>query len=77
MKKTINISLVTAVSFLFIACTSSTPVVQNPSFNTGSKDGCATANGAYTKNSHSFNNDKEYKSGWYAGRKNCNPSQAK
>ncbi len=77
IKKTLNISLIAAASLLLGACTSSAPVVQSPSFKSGSQDGCATANGTYTKNSASFNNDKEYQNGWYAGRKNCNPSQAK
>ena len=79
MTKIINVSLVAVASLLFTACTSSSlPVNSNtPSFKAGSQDGCATANGTYTKNSHSFNNDKEYQNGWYDGRKNCNPSQAK
>ncbi len=71
MKKIINITLITTLSILFTACTSSAPVVQSPSFKSGSQDGCATANGAYTKNSAAFNNDKEYQNGWYSGRKNC------
>ena len=78
MTKIINVSFVAVVSLLFTACTSSAPVVvQSPSFKLGSQDGCATATGAYTKNSHSFTNDKEYQDGWYSGRKNCNPSQEK
>jgi len=72
IKTMITVSFV-ASSLLFTACTSSAPVVQSPSFKAGSQDGCATANGTYTKNSHSFSNDKEYQNGWYAGRKNCNP----
>ena len=54
-----TVSLTTA-SLLFTACTSSAPVVQSPGFKAGSQDGCATANGTYTKNSASFTNDKEY-----------------
>ena len=77
MIKIIKVSLVAAVSLLFTACTGSAPIVQSPNFKLGSQDGCATAKGAYTKNSASFNNDKEYQNGWYAGRKNCNPAQAK
>ena len=73
IKKTLNISLIAAASLLLGACTSSAPVMQSPSFKSGSQDGCATANGTYTKNSHSFSNDKEYQNGWYAGRKSCNP----
>ena len=72
IKTMITVSFV-ASSLLFTACTSSAPAVQSPSFKAGSQDGCATANGTYTKNSHSFSNDKEYQNGWYAGRKNCNP----
>ena len=79
MTKTINVVLIATASLLFTACTSSSlpAPVQTPSFKAGSQDGCATAKGTYTKNSHSFKNDKEYQNGWYAGRKNCNPSQAK
>ncbi len=79
MIKTVNVALITMASLLFTACTSSgVPAPSNsPSFKQGSQDGCATAKGAYTKNSLSFNNDKEYQNGWYAGRKNCNPSQEK
>jgi len=71
--KTMIAASFVAASLLFTACTSSAAAVQSPSFKTGSQDGCLTANGTYTKNSHSFSNDKEYQNGWYAGRKNCNP----
>jgi len=77
MKKIINITLIATVSLLFTACTSSAPIVQSPSFKSGSQDGCATATGTYTKNSDSFNNNKDYQDGWFSGRKKCNPSQAK
>ena len=79
MTKTMNVVLIATASLLFTACTSSgVPAPSHsPSFKQGSQDGCTTAKGAYTKNSLSFNNDKEYQNGWYAGRKNCNPSQAK
>jgi len=79
MTRIIYISLIAAASLLFTACTSSSlPVnAQTPSFKAGSQDGCATANGAYTKNSASFNNDKDYQNGWFYGRKKCNPDQAK
>ncbi|MEA3433767.1 MAG: hypothetical protein U9R13_04235 [Campylobacterota bacterium] len=79
MKKMINIVLIAAVSILFTACTSSSvaPVVKSPSFQLGETDGCKTATGVYTKDGNAFDKDKEYKDGWYAGRKNCNPAQAK
>ncbi len=78
MTKIINIAMIATTSLLFTACTSSSlPVpVETASFKAGSQDGCATANGAYTKNSTSFNNDQEYKNGWFNGRKKCNPAQA-
>ena len=77
MKKIINITLIATVSLLFTACTSSTPVmVKSPSYKVGEKDGCTTATGDYTKNGDAFDIDKDYKNGWYAGRKNCNPAQA-
>jgi len=80
MQKTINILLIASTSFLFTACTGSNaemPVSDSPSFKLGEKDGCSTASGLYTKNSDAFNIDADYKNGWYYGRKNCNPSQAK
>lgn len=79
MKKMITAALITALSLVLTACTSSsaTPMVKSPSFELGEKDGCATASGAYTKNSDSFKMDADYKNGWFYGRKNCNPSQAK
>ncbi len=77
MTKTINVVLIATASLLFTACTSSAPVVQSPSFKAGSQDGCATASGNYTKNSDSFNNNKDYQDGWFHGRKKCNPAQAK
>ena len=78
MKIIFNITLIAAVSLLFTACTSSTPVmVKSPSFKVGEKDGCETATGDYTKNSDAFKMDDDYKNGWFSGRKNCNPAQAK
>lgn len=64
---------------LLTGCTSSTPqpVVKSESFLLGQKDGCATATGEYTKNSDAFRTDKGYHDGWFDGRKNCNPTQAK
>jgi len=79
MKKIISAVCIATVSLLFTACTSSTatPMVKSPSFESGEKDGCTTASGAYTKNSDAFKTDTDYKNGWFYGRKNCNPSQAK
>jgi len=44
-------------------------------FKAGSNDGCATAGGTYTKNSHAFHNNHNYQDGWHYGRKKCNPAQ--
>ncbi len=78
MKKIINITLIATASILFTACTSSSvPVVKSHSFKLGEQDGCKTATGEYSKNSNAFNKDIEYKNGWYAGRRNCNPAQDK
>ena len=79
MTKTINVVMIATASLLFTACTSSSlPVnAQTPSFKAGSQDGCSTAKGAYTKNSNSFQNNKDYKNGWFHGRKKCNPAQSK
>jgi len=78
MKKTIYITMIASASLLFTACTgSSLPVnAETPGFKTGSNDGCATAGGAYTKNSNAFKNDQDYQDGWFYGRKKCNPSQS-
>ncbi|HIQ27685.1 MAG TPA: hypothetical protein EYH42_04215 [Sulfurovum sp.] len=78
MTKIINVSLVALTSILFTACTSSAipEPVQSPNFKEGSHDGCATAKGEYSKDSSSFNNNKDYQDGWYHGRKKCNPTQA-
>jgi hypothetical protein len=40
-------------------------------FKRGISDGCATANGAYTKDHDAFNTNLEYRSGWFAGRREC------
>lgn len=79
MKKIIKITLFATMPMVFIACTSSAPIVPSlpdtPSFTEGKKDGCATATGKYTKNYDAFNIDVDYKNGWFYGRKNCNPAQ--
>ena len=79
MKKITTLALIAAVSFIFTGCTSSSiaPVVKSPSFKLGEKDGCQTATGDYSKNGDAFDKDKDYKDGWYTGRKNCNPAQSK
>ena len=80
MTKTINVVVIATASLLFTACTSSSNLPINagtPSFKAGSQDGCATAGGAYTKNSNSFQNNKDYQDGWFYGRKKCNPAQSK
>ena len=67
--------LITSTLFLLTACTSSAPVLpDSASFKQGNKDGCATASGEYTKNSHAFKREADYQNGWFYGRKNCNPS---
>ena len=72
----LKLTVLGTVALLLGAC-SSAPIIESPSFKLGSQDGCATAKGDYAKNSNSFNNDKDYQNGWYAGRKSCNPSQSK
>lgn len=66
-------------NIFFAACTSSTiPMVsQNPMYKLGQEDGCSTANGTYTKSRENFRNNTEYANGWFDGRKNCNPINAK
>ena len=73
--KTTKIITMASVMALFAGCTSSGPSISNtPNFKAGQADGCTTAQGAYTKNSDSFQMDKEYQDGWFYGRKHCNPS---
>jgi len=40
-------------------------------YKLGMKHGCRTGNGYYTKNRYRFRNYRDYRSGWYAGRRNC------
>ncbi|SHO81093.1 hypothetical protein MNB_SV-15-812 [hydrothermal vent metagenome] len=40
-------------------------------YKLGMKHGCRTGNGYYTKNRYKFRNYRDYRSGWYAGRRNC------
>jgi major membrane immunogen (membrane-anchored lipoprotein) len=77
MIKIINLIMIATALLLFTACSSSNlPVnAQTPNFKLGSQDGCTTASGAYTKNSDSFRNNKDYQDGWFYGRKKCNPAQ--
>lgn len=78
MKKIIKIMLFVTVPMVFIACTGSAPTLPDtPRFTEGKKDGCATAKGEYTKNYDAFDMDVDYKNGWFYGRKNCNPAQAR
>jgi len=56
------------------ACSSTSPVIKSPHYTWGEQDGCATANGNYTKNSELFRSDPDYENGWFAGRRECNPA---
>jgi len=40
-------------------------------FIRGAEDGCATANGDYTKDHEAFNTNVQYHEGWFAGRRYC------
>ncbi len=79
MKRVFKLWMIMVLPLLFTACTNSTlPVVhKSPSFQNGESDGCATANGTYTKDSEAFRADKEYQDGWFFGRRQCNPVQSK
>ncbi|MEA3454987.1 MAG: hypothetical protein U9R26_00620 [Campylobacterota bacterium] len=78
-KQIISTGLITAVLLLTACSGSKSPAPKakvdysnkSASFKTGMSDGCQTASGSYTKNSASFNADKDYHDGWFAGRKNC------
>lgn len=62
--------------FLLTGCGNHIPehIVKSPSYQAGEQDGCATANGTYTKDSERFKTDTDYENGWFAGRRECNPS---
>ena len=49
---------------------------KNESFHSGMNDGCSTAKGKYIKSSDLYNNDPEYKEGWFHGRRQCQPHRA-
>ena len=83
MKKQIITTGLIIMVLTFTACSGSKGPVpkakpdysnRSASFQSGAADGCKTASGVYTKSSHTFNSDKEYHDGWFAGRKNCNQS---
>lgn len=40
-------------------------------YQQGIKDGCTTSKGTYTKSHTSFQDEKEYADGWFAGRNKC------
>ena len=82
-KKT-SIILLTSSILFFTACGSSgnQPEVPQPykpldlsqkseGFKRGAHDGCVTAAEVYKKDHEAFNNDFEYNTGWWAGRRNC------
>jgi len=69
-----------ALTLALTACSSSSgPAPYKPldltgkseSYKAGAHDGCATADGDYTKNHDAFNNDIDYHEGWFDGRRNC------
>ena len=70
---TVSLSLLMTAFFLS-ACSTTAPMIKSPNYTLGEQDGCATANGTYTKNSDLFKSDPDYENGWFAGRKQCNPS---
>ncbi|SFZ98687.1 hypothetical protein MNB_SV-5-350 [hydrothermal vent metagenome] len=49
---------------------------KGPTFHTGMNDGCSTAKGKYMKSSDLYNNDSEYKEGWFYGRRKCQAHRA-
>ena len=83
MKKQITSIGLIATALLFTACSGSRSPApkakadysnKSVSFKSGMSDGCQTASGNYTKDSTSFNADKDYHDGWFTGRKNCHKS---
>jgi len=43
----------------------------SPTLKEGVQDGCETSKGYYTKNHILFNNDRDYNTGWFLGRRRC------
>ena len=59
---------------LFLAGCGNAPVIKSPAYMQGQHDGRQTAGGEYTKDSERFRSDSDYENGWFAGRRECNPS---
>ncbi len=72
--KTLFYSITVALWILLLSGCGSTPAVKSPAYTQGAHDGCQTAHGTYTKDSERFRNDPDYENGWFAGRRECNPS---
>jgi hypothetical protein len=80
-RQSIILSGLLAGALLLSACSSShrKPAPRKPMdthgkseiFIRGAEDGCATANGDYTKDHDAFNTNLEYHEGWFAGRRYC------
>ena len=70
-----------ATALLLSACSSSHrgPAPRKPmdthgksaEYVRGAEDGCATANGNYSKDHEAFNSNMQYHEGWFAGRRYC------
>jgi hypothetical protein len=74
MKNPLPFVLFSLLAFLFLGGCGTPPEPQSPAYIHGKHDGCETAKGLYTKNSHLFRSDPDYENGWFAGRRECNPS---
>lgn len=78
-KIALSIGIITSM-FLVTACShNSGPKRKKPMdvrgksaiYVKGAEDGCATANGDYTKDHDAFNSSIDYHEGWFAGRSYC------
>jgi len=79
--KSLFIAGLVGTALLLSACTSSQrgPAPRKPmdtrgksaEYVRGAEDGCATANGDYSKDHDAFNSNMQYHEGWFAGRRYC------
>ncbi len=74
MQRFLYSAIVIGTLFSINGCGGSAPLVKSPSYQQGEQDGCKTAQGEYTKSSELFRTDPDYENGWFAGRRECNPS---
>ena len=68
-----KITILILTGLMFNACASNGGNIHKKSkmFLEGKKDGCTTAKGTYSKQSHHFKTNTDYEKGWFIGRRDC------